>query len=236
MKEEEEEENSYQKQRKKSHEFEKRSDYLEHELSIMNPKRWGVNLPFRDYNFEIEDVMVSAMVGAWASSSSLGLDQAFVIENTRWEMIIVGLLFAFFFSGFLNPNANLAGTHGPMVAVIPFIVASGGHPLALGLTVGVFGLALSLCKGGSKLITLTGNGVRGGLLIYLGLTGALKYIGKMETWSMGNGVPLLYVVLIFTTILVYAILARMKKRWLAIPLCSALALIISFALGAPFSF
>jgi len=242
----EKENKTYKQKRKKPEEFESRNDYLEHELSIMNPKRWGINLPFRDYNFEIEDavpalagtigkvVMVSAMVGAWASAS--GLDQAFVIENTRWEMIIVGLLFAFFFSGFLNPNANLAGTHGPMVAVIPLIVLSGGHPLALGLTVGALGLILSLSKGGSKLITLTGDGVRGGLLIYLGLTGARKYIGKMSGWSMDNEVPLLYVTLILTTIIVYSILARMKKRWLAIPLCSALALVISFAMGAPFSF
>ena len=240
-------EKNYKSLRKKSKEFETRADYLEHQLSIMNPKRWAINLPGRDYNFEWEDivpalagtigkvVMVAAMVGAWASQYE-GLDHAFVIENTRFEMIIVGLLFAFFFSGFLNPNANLAGTHGPMVAVVPLIVASGGHPLALGIIVGILGLTLSLGKGGSRLITLTGNGVRGGLLIYLGATGTIAYISKMKTWSAGNGVPHLAVILIFVTIVVYAVLARLKKRWLAIPLCSAIALVLSYALGAPFSF
>jgi hypothetical protein len=238
---------TYKSQRRKSHEFDKRSDYLEHELSIMNPKRWGINLPGRDYNFEWEDivpalagtigkvVMVAAMVGAWAATNDK-LDNAFVIENTRFEMIIVGLLFAFFFSGFLNPNANLAGTHGPMVALIAAIAATGGHPLALGLVVGVLGLALSLSKGGSKLIILTGDGVRGGLLIFLGATGAIKYIGKMNAWSAANGVAHLSFILIFIIIIVYAILARYKMRWLAIPLCSAIALLLSLALGAPFSF
>ncbi len=84
-------------------------------------------------------------------------------------MLIAALLFVILFSGIFNPNANLAGTHGPMIPMIPLIVASGGHPMALGIMVGLFGLFLSITKGGSKLMVLTGEGVRGGLLIYLGL-------------------------------------------------------------------
>ena len=138
----------------------------------MNPKRWRPNLPFRDYRFEPEDivpalagtigkvVMVAAMVGAWAANVD-GLDQAFIIENTRYEMIIVGVLFAVLLSGFLNPNANLAGTHGPMVPLIPLIVASGGHPLALGISVGVFGLILSITKGDRGSLTSQAMGFAG---------------------------------------------------------------------------
>ncbi|ENW0381528.1 DUF3360 family protein, partial [Neisseria gonorrhoeae] len=37
-------------------EFATRDEYLEHELQIMQPKRWRPNLPFRDYRFEWEDL------------------------------------------------------------------------------------------------------------------------------------------------------------------------------------
>src|SRR3546814_9217464 len=105
----------------------------------MAPKRWGINLPFRDYRFEYEDwvpamaatigkiVMVAAVVAAFAGP--MGLSNEFVIENARYEMLIAALLFVVVFFGFLNPTANLAGTHGPLIPLIPLIVASGGHPI-----------------------------------------------------------------------------------------------------------
>lgn len=74
-----EENNSYQALHKPSSEFETRSDYLDHELEIMKPKRWGLNLPGRDFRFEWEDlvpaiagtigitVMYSAVMAAWAA-------------------------------------------------------------------------------------------------------------------------------------------------------------------------
>ncbi|WNO08163.1 DUF3360 family protein [Teredinibacter sp. KSP-S5-2] len=238
---------SYILQRRHRGDFSSRAEYLEHELSVMEPRRWGFNLPWRDYHFEWEDivpalagtigkvVMVAAMVGAWAAQYQ-GLDTAFIIENTRFEMIIVGVLFALLFSGFLNPNANLAGTHGPMIPMIPLIVSSGGHPLALGITVGIFGLALSFSKGGSRLITLTGDGVRGGLLIYLGAVGTLSQISSFKLWTAESGVPSLAFILILSTVIIYAVLARLKKRWLSIPLCSAFALLLSWLLGTPFEF
>lgn len=43
-------------------EFATRDEYLEHELQIMQPKRWRPNLPFRDYRFEWED-LIPAMAG-----------------------------------------------------------------------------------------------------------------------------------------------------------------------------
>lgn len=241
------EKHSYKNSRKPSKEFDKRSDYLENELSIMRPNRWGINLPGRDYRFEPEDiipalagtigkvVMVAAMVGAWAAQYD-HLDQGFIIENTRFEMILVSVLFIFLFSGFLNPKANLAGTHGPMIPMIPLIVASGGHPLALGILVGIFGFGLSITKGTSRLINLTGNGVRGGLLIYLGAVGTFGQLSKFKLWTEDQGVPSLMMGLIFTVLIVYAILAKYKMRWLSIPLCSAIALIVSYLWGTPFDF
>jgi hypothetical protein len=237
---------SYRAQRKPRHHFESRTAYLEHELSIMSPRRWGLNLPFRDYHFEMEDlvpaiaatigkiVMVAAVVAAFAAP--LGLSDAFVIENVRFEMLIAALLFVILFSGVLNPNANLAGTHGPMIPLIPLIVASGGHPLALGVMVGVFGLILSITKGGTKLMMLTGEGVRGGLLIYLGAVGMISQVKALFSWADGLGMGHVAFAVILMTVLMYALLARWQMRWLSIPLGSGLAFVLAIALGAPFEF
>ncbi len=237
---------TYKSQRRPSKSFTTRAEYLEHELTIMSPKRWGINLPFRDYHFEVEDfvpavaatigkiVMVAAVVAAFAAP--MGLSSEFVIENVRFEMLIAAILFVILFSGMLNPNANLAGTHGPMIPMIPLIVASGGHPLALGVMVGVFGLILSVTKGGSKLMTLTGEGVRGGLLIYLGAVGMISQVAALFKWADGIDMGYVAFAVILSTVLMYAFLARIKMRWLSIPLGSGMALAIALLLGAPFEF
>ncbi|WCE28448.1 DUF3360 family protein [Vibrio sp. SCSIO 43137] len=237
---------TYQQRRKKASEFESRTEYLEHELSIMDLKRWRVHLPFRDFGIEIEDwvpalaatigkvVMVTAMVAAFAAQ--FGLSPEFVAENVRFELLIAGAIFVVFFSAIINPLTNLAGTHGPMIPLIPLIAAAGGHPLALGIMVGVFGLILSATKGGSRLLNLTGEGVRGGLLIYLGAVGLIGQLGKFENWSIAEGQGAVSFVVILTTIIIYAYLAKIEKRWLAIPLCSLIAGVVAFAMGVPFEF
>ncbi|WP_421919108.1 DUF3360 family protein [Marinifilum sp.] len=241
-----ENQNSYKQRRKKAHEFESREAYLEHELEIMKFRRWRIHLPFRDFHIELEDwvpalaatigkvVMVTAMVAVFATQ--FGLSPEFVAENVRYELLIAGGIFVLLFSAILNPNANLAGTHGPMIPLIPIIAAAGGHPLALGILIGVFGLALSITKGGSKLMKLTGVGVRGGLLIYLGAVGLLSQISKLQAWASSGDIGYVSFAVIGITILIYAYLAKINKRWLAIPLCSAIAGIVAFALGADFAF
>ncbi|TCS43119.1 DUF3360 family protein [Reinekea marinisedimentorum] len=236
----------YREVRKKASEFESREAYLNNELKIMSFKRWGVHLPFRDYNIEIEDwvpalaatigkvVMVTAMVAVFAAQ--FGLSAEFVAENVRYELLIAGGLFVILFSAILNPNANLAGTHGPMIPLIPLIAAAGGHPLALGIMVCVFGLALAYTKGGSKLMTLTGVGVRGGLLIYLGAVGLIAQINATEAWAASADQGYISFAVIGITLAIYAYLAKINKRWLAIPLCSAIAGIVAYAMGAHFEF
>lgn len=240
------EQSAYQSRRRKASEFESRDQYLEHELSILDLKRWRVHLPFRDFGVEIEDwvpaiaatigkvVMVTAMVAAFAAQ--FGLSAEFVAENVRFELLIAGLLFVVFFSAILNPLSNLAGTHGPMIPLIPLIAAAGGHPLALGIMVGVFGLILSATKGGSKLVKLTGEGVRGGLLIYLGAVGLIGQLNKFEAWSVSTGMDAVSFIVISATIVIYAYLAKIEKRWLAIPLCSFIAGAVAFIMGVPFEF
>ncbi|MCP3922064.1 MAG: DUF3360 family protein [Desulfobacterales bacterium] len=240
------EEQKYQQKRKKSSEFESRDAYLNHELSIMKFRRWRLNLPFRDYSVELEDmvpalaatigkvVMVTAMVAVFAHQ--FGLSPEFVAENVRYELLIAGAVFVILFSAMLVPNANLAGTHGPMIPLIPLIATAGGHPLALGIMVCVFGLILAFSKGGSKLVTLTGVGVRGGLLIYLGAVGLLGQITKTNTWAGATDQGYISFAVIGITVLIYAYLAKIGKRWLSIPLCSLIAGIVAFTLGADFSF
>jgi len=236
----------YQERRKPRAEFATRADYLDHELQSMEPKRWRPNLPFRDYRFEIEDwvpamaatigkiVMVAAIVAAFATQ--LGLSNEFVIENVRYEMLIAAVLFVILISGFLNPRANLAGTHGPLIPLIPLIVASGGHPMALGLLIGVFGFILGITRGGSLLAKLTSNGVCGGLLLYLGFIGVTSQIKKLFAWAEGFDMGYLAFVVIISTIILYAYLEHIQKRWLAVPVGAVLAAGIAFALGAPFEF
>ncbi|ETR68046.1 MAG: integral membrane protein [Candidatus Magnetoglobus multicellularis str. Araruama] len=237
---------SYQQKRKKASEFNSREQYLNHELTIMSFKKWRIHLPFKDYGIEIEDwvpaiaatigkvVMVTAMVAVFAAQ--FGLSQEFVAENVRYELLIAGGLFVIVFSAFLNPNANLPGTHGPMIPLIPLIAAAGGHPLALGIMVGVFGLMLAYTKGGSKLVTLTGVGVRGGLLIYLGSVGLISQIAKTQKWAAAANQGYISFAVIGITVFIYAYLAKVNKRWLSIPLCSTVAGIVAITLGADFAF
>ncbi|OIQ26683.1 DUF3360 family protein [uncultured Vibrio sp.] len=236
----------YRDMRRKAQDFESREEFLNHDLKIMSFKRWGIHLPSRDYSIEIEDwvpalaatigkvVMVTAMVAVFAAQ--FGLSQEFVAENVRYELLIAGALFVILFSAILNPNANLAGTHGPMIPLIPLIAAAGGHPLALGIMVCLFGLILAWTKGGSKLMTLTGVGVRGGLLIYLGAVGLISQINKTEAWASSSDQGYISFAVIGITVLVYAYLAKVNKRWLAIPLCSLIAGVVAFVMGAEFSF
>nr|WP_298379103.1 DUF3360 family protein [uncultured Halomonas sp.] len=237
---------SYRQRRKPRSEFATRKEYLNHELESMAPRRWRPNLPGRDYRFELEDwvpamaatigkiVMVAAIVTAFAAP--LGLSDDFIIENVRYEMLIAAVLFVVLVSGFFNPRSNLAGTHGPLIPLVPLIVASGGHPMALGLMIGILGFLLGIFKGGSLLAKLTSNGVAGGLLLYLGFIGITSQIGKLFTWAEGFDMAYLAFVVIIATILMYAYLEHLQMRWLAIPMGCLLAAVLSFALGAPFEF
>lgn len=236
----------YQTAHRPSSEFETREKYLEHELEIMQPKSWRLNLPGRDFRFEVEDlgpalsgtigkvVLTTAIVATFAIG--FGLPPEFVAENVRYEMLIAALLFVIPVSGFLNPRANLPGCHGPMIPLIGLIVAAGGHPLALGILVAVFGFTVASFKGASRLIGLTGTGVRGGLLVILGVVGLLTQLGALRTWAAAVEREVIFLVVVATAILIYAYLARIGKRWLAIPLSSLAALLLALGMGAPFAF
>jgi hypothetical protein len=250
---------SYRELHKPASEFATRSDYLDHELQIMKPRRWGLNLPGRDFRFEWEDLvpaiagtigiiaMYSAVMMSWAEGLTqawdhITLGKDFAIEVSRVEMLIPALLFCVIASGFINPKANLAGNHGPMIPLIGAIALAGAHPLALAILLGVFGLLLSYFKGGSKLVNLTSEGVAGGLLVFLGFTGAFSQISKIQSWSTGlesadvtaGSMGYVGLVVLAVNVVLYAFLARINKRWLAIPACAITGLLVALALGASF--
>ncbi|VEE99384.1 integral membrane protein [Neisseria canis] len=238
-------EKPYAELHKPSSDFPTRNEYLEHELQIMQPKRWRANLPFRDYRFEFED-MIPAMAGtigkvvmvgavAAAFAGPLGLPEGFVLENVRYELLIASV-FILLLSGFFLPSANLPGTHGPLIPLIPLVVAAGGHPLAFGLLIGLFGFLLGISKGGSLMAKLTSNGVCGGLLLYLGFIGTTGQVKKLFTWAEGFNMPHIAFIVILGTILLYALLEHWQKRWLAVPLGCLLAGVTAYVLGAPFEF
>lgn len=205
------EDRAYRDLHQPSSAFDSRGDYLDHQLQIMKPRRFGLNLPGRDFRFEWEDLvpaiagtigiiaMYSAVMTSWAEGlNSLwakeGVDKAlnvsaFAIEVSRVEMLIPALLFCVLASGFWNPRANLAGNHGPMIPMIFSIAIAGAHPLALALLIGLFGILLSAMKGGSRLVNLTSKGVAGGLLVYLGFTGSMSQINSLISWANGLASP-----------------------------------------------
>jgi hypothetical protein len=248
---------SYNELHRPAREFVNRKDYLEHELKIMQPRRWGINLPGRDFRFEWEDlvpaiagtigitVMYSAVMAAWAAGLSekwehVNLGAEFAIQIVRVEMLIPALLFCIISSGFINPRANLGGNHGPMIPLIGTIALAGAHPLALAILIGLFGLILSYFKGGSKLVNLTSSGVAGGLLVFLGFMGAKSQIGSLFDWagglqtkhSLDHSLGYVAFAILLVNVILYGALAKYAKRWLAIPLCSITAIALAFALGA----
>ncbi|MDN3698064.1 DUF3360 domain-containing protein [Vibrio clamense] len=252
-------EKSYQELHRPASEFASRSEYLDHELQIMKPRRFGLNLPGRDFRFELEDLvpalagtigiiaMYSAVMMSWADGLTaawdhVNLGKEFAIEVARVEMLIPALLFCVLASGFINPRANLAGNHGPMIPLIGTIALAGAHPLALAILLGVFGLLLSYFKGGSKLVNLTGEGVAGGLLVFLGFTGAMSQIGQIQNWATGlesaevvkGSMGYVGLVVLAVNIVLYAFLARINKRWLAIPACAVTGLIVALIFGTGF--
>ncbi|MBS3887288.1 MAG: DUF3360 family protein [Dethiobacter sp.] len=237
---------SYEKLYRPAKEFKSRSDYLDHELQIINPKNkgWGFLRPGKDFRFELEDllpaiagtiggsVLAFGIVGAYATG--FGLPHEFLVENVRLELVIVGLFMMLFH--FLNPRLGGVGQHGWMIPLIPLVVAAGGHPLALGVTLGVLGLALSFVRGGALLQALTPNGVVAGMLIFFGVDGMLSQIRALNAWTTGLGIAYLFTAMAMAAMLVYALLAKLQARWAAIPACTAVCAIIALAMGAPFQF
>lgn len=93
-------EKSYKELHRPASEFESRSDYLDHELQIMKPRRFGLNLPGRDFRFELEDLvpalagtigiiaMYSAVMMSWADGLTQAWDHVNWVKTSRLKLLV----------------------------------------------------------------------------------------------------------------------------------------------------
>lgn len=218
-----------------------RQERLNKDLISYNPKRWCVNIPFKDYNLRIEDIvpalsgaigkvaLVAAFSVAWAQG--LGLkDPTFVIENIRLEIVVASIL-TIIFCAFLNPSAGPPGTLAPLIPLVPVMVASGVHPLPLSILIGFIGIVISGFKYFDKIIALNGPGTRGGIILLFGIMGLISSLDNLKNWANDSGVSGLTVVLLVACIILYLLLSRFQLKWLIIPTCALAALLISGLYG-----
>ena len=88
---------TYKELHKPASEFKSRSEYLEHELQIMKPRRYKLNLPGRDFRFEWEDLvpalagtlgiiaMYSSVMMAWADGLGRKYRPEDGVGSQLWE-------------------------------------------------------------------------------------------------------------------------------------------------------
>ena len=217
----------------------RRSDQLNQDLINYPAKKWAINFPTVDYTIRIEDIVPalagaigkSALVAAFAIAWAQGLnitDPAFVTENVRLELIIASLL-AIIFCAFLNPYAGPPGTLAPLIPIIPIMAVSGVHPFALSISIGVFGLLIAFFKYFRKLVEINQSGTKGGIILLFGLLGIISSLESLRIWADTNQTPQLLFILLLAGLILYLTLTKLNLKWLVIPGCAAIALIIAAA-------
>lgn len=215
-----------------------RQEMLQQDLNDYNPKKWRINIPLKDYSLRMEDVvpalsgaigkvaLVAAFAVAWANGFGIS-DPSFVTENVRLEIILASI-FTLVFCAFLNPLAAPPGTLAPLIPLIPVMLASGVHPLPLGILIGVFGLVITAFKYFDKVVEINGAGTKGGILLLFGFLGISSSLKNLQDWTNSNSREDLLLILIAVGVIAYLVLNRLEARWLIIPVCAAAALSISF--------
>lgn len=217
------------------------AEELSNDLKSYNPNRWKLNIPFKNYNFRIQDLVpaISGVIGkvslvaAFAVSWSTGLsisNPAFVPENVRLELVFAGIM-TIIFCAVLNPCAGPPGTLAPLIPMVPIMASAGVHPLAFGILVGIIGIILSISRTFSKVVNINGTGTKGGLIILFGVLGIKGAVQNLNSWAQQtDSVPLITMVVIIG-IIIYILLNKLKLGWLVIPVCATAAIILSFISG-----
>lgn len=220
---------------------EHRVNLLNDELQSYQPKKWKINVPGITYSIRPEDLVPAfsgavgkvALVAAFAVAWSVGLgieDAAFVTENVRLEIVIASI-FTIAFSAILNPGIAPPGTLAPFIPLIPVMIASGVHPLPFGILVGLIGLISALVSFSNKIVVLNGDGVKTGMNLLFGFLGMSSALGELRTWTMNRQVPDLLIVLIISGLFAYILMSRYQVKWLVIPVCAGIALLVSLLMG-----
>ena len=128
------------------------SNSLDTDLLEYHPKRWRINIPFRDYRLRVEDLipaisgsigkisLVAAFAMAWATGFGI-TDPTFVTENVRLEVVFACMV-TLIFSAFLNPAAGPPGTLAPLIPLVPLMISSGVHPLPFAVLISMAGFEI----------------------------------------------------------------------------------------------
>jgi len=214
---------------------------LQDDLISYNPKRWRVNLPWKDYSLQLVDAvpalsgvigkvsLVAAFAMAWAAGLGIS-DPTFVAENVRLELVLAGLL-TLIFCAFMNPYAGPPGTLATLIPVVPMMALSGVHPLPLGIGIGIIGLAITAFRYFSKLVHINGEGTKGGIILLFGFLGITSSMDHLKVWADNTHAPYLFMLLLAIGLIIYILLGKIGAKWLVIPLCAAGAIALSAFFG-----
>lgn len=214
---------------------------LDADLNNYDPKRWGINLPIRDYRLRYEDLipalagaigkisLVAAFAMAWATGLGIS-DPSFVTENVRLEIVIASV-FALVFSVVLNPAAGPPGTLAPLIPLVPLMISAGVHPLPFAILISLAGFIFARKGYFQEIVNINGVGTKAGILLLFGFMGISSSLQKLQTWTSSNSRSSLFFLLIFIGAILYLILSRLNAKWLIIPASALLAIIISSFYG-----
>ena len=218
-----------------------RQNSLDHDLLDYQPQKWRINLPFRDYQLRLEDLipalagsigkisLVAAFAMAWATGFGIR-DPRFITENVRLE-IILGSIFTLLFCAVLNPTAGPPGTLAPLIPLIPMMVSAGVHPLPFAILISVMGFVFAWKGFFQKIVDINGPGTKAGILLLFGIMGITSSLQKLQAWTSSSARQELFFVLIILGFILYIILRRLNFKWLIIPAITVLALTVSVLFG-----
>jgi len=218
-----------------------RYDTLESALNEYHPKRWSINIPFRDYSIKWIDLvpalagiigkisLVAAFATGWASA--LGIqDAGMIADSVRLELMIASAV-ALLLCTLLNLYAAPAGTLAPLIPLIPAMAAAGVHPLPFAILVSLFGFMFAKTGVFNLLVRLNGPGAKAGVSLLFGGMGILHAAQKLNFWAQDQQEPYFTWIILFVGSLLYVFMRRAKIRWLVIPACVIAALTVSAVFG-----
>lgn len=218
-----------------------RYDTLESALNEYHPKRWSINIPFRDYSIKWIDLvpalagiigkisLVAAFATGWASA--LGIqDAGMIADSVRLELMIASVA-TILFCAIINPYAAPAGTLAPLIPLIPAMAAAGVHPLPFALLVSLIGFVFAKTGVFNMLVRLNGPGTKAGVSLLFGGMGILHAAQKLNLWAQDHQEPYFAWIILFVGFLLYVFMRRAKIRWLVIPVCVIAALTVSAVFG-----
>lgn len=214
---------------------------LDADLIAYNPKRWGINIPFRDFRIRWEDFipalagsigkisLVAAFAMAWATGLGIS-DPTFVTENVRLE-IMVASVFALIFSTVLNPAAGPPGTLALLIPLVPLMVSAGVHPLPFAILISIAGFVFAQIGYFHEIVKINGVGAKAGVLLLFGIMGITSSLQKLQTWTTNNNQSSMLFVLFFFGVILYFLLKRLNVKWLIIPASALVSIVISSLYG-----